>query len=97
MRVRKTKQQLVNTDPGKTVRLAKQSIVCSAVKLEEIIELGVVLGQPLENARLAGGRGDETVRIVLPEPGKVWNQTPPRRASSSCRTRMNAGTPPRIM
>jgi hypothetical protein len=42
-------------------------------------------------------RRDQPVRIVLADSRYVRFHFPPRRASSSCRTRMSAGTPPLII
>src|SRR5262245_22989893 len=97
VRIADAEQQFMNAYARQHVRFAEQAFVGRSVQFEQTIELGIVVRKTPENAFLAKDARDEPVCVVLSNRRKRRIQRPPRRASSICRTRIKAGTPPLII
>ncbi len=82
--------------PGRRFAFTEQSIVCPRVKIDQRCETFFIVRKPSENAFFAVTGGDQPMSIVLKNRRDFGNHCPPRRTSSSCRTRMSAGIPPLI-
>src|SRR5262245_54141580 len=87
----------MNADAGQTVCFAQQAIIRCSFELRQCGEFIVVFRQTAQNTFGAVTIGNETMGVVLMDWRESRLQRLPRRASSNCRTRMSAGTPPRIM
>jgi len=93
-----SKNEFMHADPRQSICFAEQSVVRRALEFSKIIQVARSFRETGQDAGVLRKilRGYKPMRVVLVDlAGRRQHYSPPRRASSSCRTCIIAGTPPR--